>query len=306
MNAAMRYFAATRPAFLSITALAVLLGFAHALYRAGTPGSPLVAVLAMLGALLAHAGTNVLNDVADADNGSDEYNENRVAPFTGGSRFIQLGLLTRNQMQHLAWWLFAASAACGALLLLLTGPQLLFFGLAGLLGIAYSAPPFRMMTRGLGEAAVAGAFLLIVAGSDFVLRGQFALGPWLLALPLALQAALILIVNEIPDLIADRNAGKRNLIVRLGTGRAALLYGGIATASYLAIPLGWLAGALPAGILFALLALPLGIAATLHIHRHAATPARMLMPIRLTLLQAHAVGIALLGGLLIDRTLRIS
>jgi 1,4-dihydroxy-2-naphthoate polyprenyltransferase len=64
-------FAAPRPAFLSITAIAVLLGFAHA-GRVGVPPSALLGILTLLGALVAPAAANVLNDVYDALSGSDD------------------------------------------------------------------------------------------------------------------------------------------------------------------------------------------------------------------------------------------
>lgn len=301
-----RWLAATRPAFLSITLLAVLLGFALAA-RHGTPlvWSPATLTLTMLGALLAHAGANVLNDVADADNGSDACNTGRIAPYTGGSRFIQQALISRQSMLHFGWRLIAASALCGAVLLALTDSRLLVFGLGGLLlAIAYSLPPLQLMSRGLGEPAVAAAWLLIVAGSDFVLRRQFDSAAWLGGLPLALQTALILIVNQIPDRAADQRAGKRNWIVRLDTRHAATLYTATLAASYAAVPLGCLLGALPASALLALLALPLGGLASRYIRQHAANPARLAGSIRLTLLQAHLVGALLLLGLLADRYFR--
>lgn len=288
--------AATRPAFLTITALAVLVGLAHGAWRGAVRFVDVwpVATLALLGALLAHAATNVLNDVADADNGSDARNTDRVAPFTGGSRFIQDGLLSRRQMNRLAWRLFAASAGCGLVLLALTDARLCWFGLAGLLlGIAYSAPPLQLMSRGWGELAVAGAFGVLVGGADFVLRRQLDLATSGAGLSLGAQAALILIVNELPDRVADQAAGKRNLIVRLGAARAAWLYGGVAAASYLALGL----SDLPPFCALAVLALPCGVVATTLIARHAATPARLRLPIALTLVQAHLFAAGLWIGL---------
>lgn len=301
------WLAATRPAFLSATLLAVCLGFGFAWWRGAAVdiASGPVLLLALFGALAAHAGANVLNDVADHDNGSDACNTDRVAPFTGGSRFIQDGRLSRAEMARWSSVLFATCATCGLALSTLTDLRLLWFGLGGLaLGIAYSLPPFKLMARGLGEAAVAAAWLLIVAGCDFVLRRQADAGAWIAGLSFALQMGLILIVNQIPDFRADSAAGKHNLIVRLGRHRAAALYGSVMLASYLAALAAWSLGRLPAAALVCLAALPFGIAATRRIATHATTPAGLETPIRLTLLQAHLVGALLILGLLADRHFR--
>lgn len=302
-----RWLAATRPAFLSITLLAVGLGFSHAWWRGGVPALALLPllVLTLFGALLAHAGANVLNDVADHHNGSDAGNVERVAPFTGGSRFIQDGLLSAGQMQTFATRLLLACVLCGFTLLALTDRRLLVFGGGGLLlAVAYSLPPLKLMSRGWGEAAVGLAWLLIVAGSDFVLRRQIDASGWLAGLPFALQICLILIANQVPDCAADRRAGKRNWVVRLGPERAAVLYRGGLAASAIALFLDWASGALPNLALLTLPALGLGILAARQIDRFALTPARLISPIRLTLLQAHLVGVLLILSLIADRLFR--
>ena len=70
------WFAATRPAFLGITAVAVLVGLAAAASE-GLALDPLRAVLTLAGALLVHAGANVVNDFHDRH--ADEGNEDRIA-----------------------------------------------------------------------------------------------------------------------------------------------------------------------------------------------------------------------------------
>ena len=60
-----RYFAATRPAFLSVTLVACLIGLASA-WRSGLAPDPATAVVTVLFALVAHAAGNVINDYHDA------------------------------------------------------------------------------------------------------------------------------------------------------------------------------------------------------------------------------------------------
>lgn len=301
------WLAATRPAFLSITLLAVLLGFSHATWRGDAAAAPsaLVLLLTLCGALLAHAGANVLNDVADDANGSDRANTERVAPYTGGSRFIQRGLVSRRAMHRFGWALLTASACCGLALLALTDGRLLLFGLSGLLlAVAYSLPPLQLMARGLGEIAVVLAWLLIVVGSDFVWRRQLDPAAWLAGLAFALQTGLILLVNQVPDRRADLGAGKRNWIVRLPPTRAALPYLALLLAANLALVAAWRTGALPAPALLGLAGLPLGLVAGALIQRAAARPDQLVTPIRLTLAQAHLVGVLLTLSLFTDAFFR--
>ena len=208
------WFAATRPAFLSVTVVGVLLGLACAEYDNTFRSLPL-ALLTLAFALIAHAGANVINDYYDALNGCDEANTARIAPFTGGSRFIQNGLLTRQQTCRYGYSLLALVIPAGLWLLAQSGSGLLWIGLAGMIsGWAYSAPPLRLQSRGLGEIAITLAWAMVVIGSTYV-QAQFVSTTSLFAaLAYAPLVANVLFVNQIPDRHADAHAGKRTLIVR--------------------------------------------------------------------------------------------
>ena len=92
-NPVLRYFLATRPPFLSVSFFAGLIGIAAA-YCDGVALSPLTAAISVVFALVAHAAVNVLNDYYDELNGTDRLNTDRLFPFTGGSRFIQNGVIS--------------------------------------------------------------------------------------------------------------------------------------------------------------------------------------------------------------------
>jgi 1,4-dihydroxy-2-naphthoate octaprenyltransferase len=286
-NPLLRFVLATRPAFLSISLVGCLLGFAAA-FGSGVAFDAATACVSLLLALLAHAGINVLNDYYDHLNGTDAANTGRIFPYTGGSRFIQNGVLTPSQTLAFGLLLFALVVAGGLWLLAQRGAGLFWIGLVGLfIGWAYSATPLKLNARGLGEACVAAGFLLIVVGADFVQRGDFAVLPWLAGLPYALLTTNILFINQFPDREADALAGKRHWVVRLAPEQAARMYAWIALAAAVALVSAVVSNALP---LVALLSLPgmlPSVAAARQLSQHCRRPSVLAPAIRATLLSAH-------------------
>jgi 1,4-dihydroxy-2-naphthoate octaprenyltransferase len=295
-----RYLLATRPAFLTITFAGCLLGFATAVYG-GAAFDWVRALVTLLLALLAHAGINVLNDYCDHLNGTDARNTQRIYPFTGGSRFIQNGVLTPRQVLGYAMALFAATIAGGLWLLSVAGAGLFWIGLAGLvIGWAYSAPPLQLNSRGVGEVCVAAGFLLIVAGADLVQRGTIAPMPWLAGMPYALLVANILYINQFPDREADRASGKLHWVARLQPVVAAWGYGVILMLAAGALTAAILLGALPRAAAGAFVAWIPALRAWGQLRRFAATPEQLAPAIKLTLLAAHALPLLLAATLLLS------
>jgi 1,4-dihydroxy-2-naphthoate octaprenyltransferase len=298
-NPILRYLLATRPAFLTITLVGCLLGMAAAVSD-GVAFNGLRAWTTVLLAMCAHAGINVLNDYCDHLNGSDARNTQRIYPYTGGSRFIQNGVLTPQQVKRFAVALFAVTIAGGLWLIGAAGSGLFWIGLAGLaIGWAYSAPPLKLNSRGAGEVCVALGILLIALGADYVQRGAFASLPWLLGVPYALLVTNVLYINQFPDRSADRASGKLHWVARLRPAAAARGYGLILLLAALALTGGILQGALPRVFAVALLAWIPALLAWRQLQRFADVPAQLEPAIRLTLLAAHALPLLLAAILLL-------
>src|SRR5512137_1361746 len=220
-----RGFLATRPKFFTASVLPVLVGTAWA-GAAHHAFDGLWFALAVLATVLAHAATNVYNDFGDDVIGTDPINVLRIYPYTGGSRFIQNGIMTRAATLRFAYGLAAAALAAGLALAYLRGPGVVLLGVLGLaLGFFYSKPGVQLSGRGAGELACAvGLGALPVAGAVWLQSGRVDTGAWLLAVILSVWVGLILLINEVPDSAADASAGKRTLAVRLGTGGVRMLY----------------------------------------------------------------------------------
>src|SRR3990170_9109567 len=207
-------FLATRVPFLTATFVPVLLGAVVA--RAHGFSAWWLMVLALIGGSAIHLGLNVANDVSDATSGADEANVNPTM-FSGGSRVIQYGLVSLGTMRKTSIACYAVGIAIGLFLASQSGPELLIIGAAGVfLSLAYTAPPFRLVHRGLGEICVALGFgPIMVLGSYFVVAQRLSGEAFYASLPVAILIMLVLYVNQIPDKPADAKAGKWTIVVRL-------------------------------------------------------------------------------------------
>ncbi len=223
-----RLLLATRPAFAPASLAPVLVGSAwgaHVAHHFDVEA----AVLALLATVCVHFGANVLNDVADDLSGADRGNEGRIFPYTGGSRFIQNGILTAREMTVWGATLLGIAALLGAMLAAERGPGVIVLGLIGVtLAVAYSLPRAQLAARGLGELAIAIAFgLLPVTGAAWLQSGRIDAGSLLISVPIGLWVASILLMNEVPDREADARAGKATLVVRWGVAATRWVYLGL-------------------------------------------------------------------------------
>jgi len=138
---------------------------------------------------------------------------------------------------------------------------LLWIGIAGVaVGVAYTAPPLKLVYRGLGEIAVAIGFgPIMLLGAYVVQTGELAWEPFVLSLVPGLLIALILYVNEIPDRRSDAEAGKRTLPVRLSPNTVRTGYLVAAMAAFAIILGGVVGGLFPWPTVAALAAVPIAL-----------------------------------------------
>ena len=151
--------------------------------------------LTLLGGAFLHIGTNTSNDYFDHRSGTDALNYNYSNEgLNGGSRSIQMGLITPKGMLTLAIITFAMSAVVGVPLIMKSGLQILWLGLIGFFsGLFYTAPPFKFSSRrGMGEFLIGLNFgPLMVAGSALVQTGRLIPEAFLAGIPIGLLIAAV-------------------------------------------------------------------------------------------------------------------
>ena len=231
--------AITRVPFTSASIFPML---AIAAYYAGL-GDGLFSVtsllLAVFGVLLLHLSSNVFNDYFDVSDGTDEANNEYFQPggaaITGGSRAIELGIITLNKTKTVATSLLLASLLVAGFLFYniyqVTGATsnvegALAVGLSGLfLGYFYTARPLRLVARrGLGELAIFLAFgPLLTLGTGYAISAEtigFLSSEFYMLLslgvPFGFLTTNILYINQFPDAESDAKTGKNHLVVTLG------------------------------------------------------------------------------------------
>ena len=198
--------------------------------------------------------THYANDYFDYD--ADRANQTPTR-WSGGSRVLVAGELPRATGWIAACVLACLGALVSALVIARSGgglaPTLIaMFALAW----AYSAPPWRLCARGLGELATAVVVTGLVPWLAFRLQAPTldGLGALLLAIvPLGLLQLAMLLAIEFPDAAGDAATGKRTLVVLLGAERAARLYAGVLIAAFAWLPVALLLG-LPERVVVAALA----------------------------------------------------
>lgn len=250
------WFAETRPQFLLLSVVLAFLGNAVAwndgYFHLGH------ALLAFLGLLLCHIGVNVLNDYFDYRSGIDL--KTRRTPFSGGSGILPAAQMTPRQVFWLGMGSFLLAVPIGVYFVIVTGWALLpLLLVAALCTLLYTPLLTRMgwpeWAPGVGMGA------LPVLGTYFIQTAAYTFPAVIAAIPSGILVHNLLLLNEFPDIPADREAGRRTLPITIGKNGAWLIYSALTIVVYVWI-VGWvITGAMPVFSLIALLTLPFAIKA---------------------------------------------
>jgi 1,4-dihydroxy-2-naphthoate octaprenyltransferase len=292
------FLRATRLPFLSATVIPIGLGVAIA----GNEGafSWWLALLTLIGGCAVQLGLNVANDIFDTMSGADAAN---VTPtqFSGGSRVVHYGLMKMRTLVLMAIGFYAVAVGIGLFLAADRGWALLWVGLAGvLISVFYTAPPLRLVHRGLGEICVFLGFgPLMVLGAYYVQAQRFTFESLYASIPVGILIALVLYMNEVPDRNGDAAAGKGTLPVRWSKGAVVVAYGLAVAFSFALITVGAVFGIMVRPTLIALAAIPLGVRAYRGLEKNYDSP-YLLMGDMATNIKLHAfTGLLLIVGYVI-------
>ncbi|RTR02920.1 prenyltransferase [Halomonas nitroreducens] len=242
-----------RPNFLVLAPLCAGLAVLTARLE-GAPVARLDTLLVLLAALLAHAAVNLFNEHHDFVSGLDA--TTRRTPFSGGSGALPAQPVAAPLVKRAAVACLAGVVIIGGWFVWRSGPWLLLYGLLGLgLVVAYTGvltqrPLLCLLAPGLGFGT------LMVVGAHQALSGHFSSLAMAVSLVPTLLVSALLLLNQVPDIDADRRVGRRHLAILLGRRRAVRLAGVLVLAAFLVVPAGGAVGLLPATAWLTWLLLP--------------------------------------------------
>jgi 1,4-dihydroxy-2-naphthoate octaprenyltransferase len=280
----------------SFTASIIPVAAGGALAFADGQFNPGLFLLALLGGVLLHIGTNVTNEIYDVRKGIDTITSPRA------SHAILKGRIGERSAYAFALTAFALAAAVGVALILARGWPIVALGIAGLAGgYFYTAPPFEYKFRALGLPLV---FLLMgplmTVGSYYAVSGSWSPVALVLSLPIGLLVAAILHGNEWRDIREDTRAGIVTLSSRIGREWAHYGYLGLTLGAYIVLALAVVVGELPPATLLAILSLPLLVVVVRAAELGASGQARAIAMIDLQTARLHAAfGLLLVAGVVL-------
>jgi 1,4-dihydroxy-2-naphthoate octaprenyltransferase len=247
--------------------LAIILGFLGACiawyYSNVNPGYTFhlgYAFLAGFGLLLAHISVDVLNEYFDLKSGVDL--ETIRTPFSGGSGALPQGLVTPRQALWLGFGCLIAIVPVGIYFTVVKGIFLLpLLLVAAVCTIFYS--PVILRTSWPEWAPGLGLGALPVLGAFFVQAGEYAVPAIIASVPSFILVHNLLLLNEFPDVEADRKGGRKTTPIIFGRKKAGIFYAVMTGLVYVWIIGGVIAGQMPVWSLVALLTLPFAVRAIL-------------------------------------------
>ncbi len=250
------WFLETRPQFLLLSVVLVFLGTSIAWYDGAFHLG--FTLLAMVGLLLAHTSVNVLNDYFDYRSGVDLATQK--TPFSGGSGILPAARLTPTQVLWLGVVSLLLTIPIGIYFVLARGWLLLPLILAGALCIVLYTP-FILKTKWPEWVAGLGLGTLPVMGAYFVQTASYTLPAVIAAIPSGILVHNLLLLNEFPDVEADRRANRQTLPIIMGREKAGVVYSVLAITVYLWIISGVVVRLMPVWAMLALLTLPFAVKA---------------------------------------------
>ena len=296
MNSPKQLLGPMRVAFLVLPPVCVLLGAGTAAWTNG-PINAIHLVLVFIGALAAHISVNALNEYFDFKSGLDL--QTMRTPFSGGSGTLPANPAMARTALNTGLIALAITSLIGLYFTFVRGWALLPLGLLGLVVIvAYTPwltryPLLCLIAPGLGFGP------LMVMGTDFALTGSYSWTAFFASLVPFFLVSDLLLLNQFPDVEADRSAGRRHLLIVAGNKRSSVVYAAFLFLAYLSIAVGVGLGYLPVLGLLGLVPLVIAVPTAVGAIRYAEQTEKLMPYLGLNVLLNVITPLLLAIGLLI-------
>ena len=250
------YLLETRPQFLILSVVLGLTGTCIAWYDGFF--NIWEAVLATIGLILTHMSVNTLNDYFDYKSGIDKVTN--ITPFSGGSGMIRAGRLTQREVMWVGIVTLLLAVPVGGYFILTKGWLLLpLLIVAAFCVVLYS--PLILKCHWPEWSPGLGLGILPVLGMYFSQSGVYTWHALIASVPSGFLVHNLLLLNEFPDVEADKVNNRKTLPITLGGKGAAIFYTVVTLLVYVWVVGAVILKAMPVFTLLALLTLPIAIKA---------------------------------------------
>jgi 1,4-dihydroxy-2-naphthoate octaprenyltransferase len=224
---------AIRIQFLFASVVAVINGLALSFWK-NASFDITYALLTIGGVICLHASVDLLNDYWDYRRGIDKVTKR--TKFSGGTGILPENLL-KPKMVYCAGILFLLlGSLIGIYFVAIRGITIAVILIFAIFAIYFYS--IKIVNIGLGELFVAIKSSMIVVGTFYVQTGSIDMAVLHVGSIIGILSASVLFVNSFPDYDADRDNGRRTLVIILGKKRGAKVLSLLVSLTYIMIAAG--------------------------------------------------------------------
>ncbi|HSA97892.1 MAG TPA: prenyltransferase, partial [Candidatus Nitrosotenuis sp.] len=252
-------------------------------------------VVTMGGVISLHASVDLLNDYWDYKRGIDAITKR--TKFSGGTGVLPEGLLRPSQVYWAGVAFLVIGSLAGLYFIVLYG-----WIIAAILGFAILSIYFystKIVDSGLGEVFVGVKGTMIVLGTYFIQTQQVTPSSVIGGIVVGALSSLVLYITSFPDFDADKQKGRKTLVIMLGKQKASGVFWAFPLVSYGMIAAGVILHLFPVFCLVTFATVPLMIKSGQNLRRHFDDADKFVSVMKSVLFFSRITGALLVIGFLV-------
>jgi 1,4-dihydroxy-2-naphthoate octaprenyltransferase len=221
-----------RANFLVLAVFLVVIGLAFALKYPSPGGSSfsiLHAVMLIIGIVLSHISVNLFNEYSDFKTRIDF--STPKTPFSGGSSMLIKGLTQPRDVFIVGVTTLLIAMAIGIYFTFVSHWTVIILSLIGTFSVLFYTNFLTKCTLGelfaglaLGTLVVLGTYIAMTASPGTPLSQLLPAEVIWISIPPGILTSLLLLINQFPDVEADKLGGRKHLVIRFGRKTASYIY----------------------------------------------------------------------------------
>ena len=285
---------AIRVRFLLASVIAVSLGLSLTWWNSGSIDI-FQAILTMRGVIALHASVALLNDYWDFKRGIDT--KTKRTSMSGGTGVLPDGLLKPKSVYNAGILFLVIGGLIGGYFVVLHGVVIGVILTFAIISIYFYST--KIVNWGLAEIFVAIKGTLIVMGTYYIQNSDLTDISIMSGIVVGSLSSLVLFVTSFPDHDADKEKGRRTLVILLGRKNATSIYYIFPIVSYGVIIGCVIMSMIPVFCLISLVAIPVAINSIKKLKSSISSEEKIIPAMSSTLLFSRLAGTLFVIGFLI-------